>query len=80
MFTNPKVPLPKKLEEELKRAPYPSQNPSKLFYVHHQTYFKVYMKSQCLYSQDNAEVEEQSWRTDATKLQDLCKAVVIMTV
>ena len=71
MFTNPKVPLPKKLEDELKRAPHPNQNPSKLFYVHHQTYFKVYMKSQCLYSQDNAEAEEQSWRTDTTKLQDL---------
>lgn len=48
----------------------PSLNPNRLFYKYQQTYSKVYMERQNTQnSQYNT--EEQSWRTDATLLQDL---------
>ena len=53
----------------------PNHNPSKLFYGYQWTHSKVYTESKKSHnSQHNIEGEEQSWRIDATWLQDLLQS------
>ena len=75
MFIGLKVPPPRKLEDELKGAPDPHQNASKLFNMYQQTDSKVYMERERRRIQPNVEAEKQ-----LSDFKIYSKVTVIMTV